>query len=356
MSFGFSVGDIQVALRLALFLHEKCFTKAQGAHVLYLRFGREIESLAENLQQLEAVIKHANSKRPRRPWRDHDEDCRSALQPLSQATGHFQKTLEECQKLLSDHERFQRDSAGFVDNVLWHMGTQRDVDILRERIHFHTTKLLILLKPFEIQLLLEIQRDVQLIRRELAEIKGLLVTILANGTLVESLHPTEQSIHFPEIPEEIIQRFLDAARHNAPETFHNVADLPLREGFDALVYNFARSTVEFNPGTDPSQKVPMETQFLNLLKSKWILEKLEESSQLEAAGSASLWASYLWELKKDIIKEYRRFDSNQLLAPPKGAVSLLPNEYFSIWVVEAQPLRPPDLAEQRHPEEQILEL
>lgn len=31
MSFGFSVSDLRVALQLALFLHEKCFTKAQGA-------------------------------------------------------------------------------------------------------------------------------------------------------------------------------------------------------------------------------------------------------------------------------------------------------------------------------------
>lgn len=59
---------------------------------------------------------------------------------------------------------------------------------------------------------------------------------------------------------------------------------------------------------------------------------------------------------QDIIKEYRRFDSNQLVEPPKDAVSRLPDECFAIWVVEAQPLRPPDLAEQRPLEEQILEL
>ena len=63
-----------------------------------------------------------------------------ALHPVSQAIGDFRKTLADCEKLLNDNSRFQRDSAGFVDNVVWHLSTQRDVDILRERIHFHGTK------------------------------------------------------------------------------------------------------------------------------------------------------------------------------------------------------------------------
>lgn len=54
--------------------------------------------------------------------------------------GDFKQTLDECKKLLDDHARFQRDEAGFVDNVIWHVSTQRDVDSLRERVLFHSTK------------------------------------------------------------------------------------------------------------------------------------------------------------------------------------------------------------------------
>lgn len=111
-----------------------------GADILYLRFGREIESFSDNLKQLEAVVNQTNRQRPRRTWRNPDDECRLALQPVSQAVGDFRKTLEECEKLLNDHERFRRDEAGFVDNVVWHLSTQRDVDILRERVQFHTTK------------------------------------------------------------------------------------------------------------------------------------------------------------------------------------------------------------------------
>ena len=59
---------------------------------------------------------------------------------------------------------------------------------------------------------------------------------------------------------------------------------------------------------------------------------------------------------KDIIKEYKRFDSNQLAAPPQDVICRLPAKCFLIWVVEASPLLPPDLAERRPLEEQILEL
>ena len=108
--------------------------------VLYHKFGRELESFTETLQQLVTIIKHANGQRPRRPWGYPDDECRVALHPVSQAIGDFRKTIADCERLLNDNERFQRDSAGFVDNVVWHLSTQRDVEILRERVHFHKTK------------------------------------------------------------------------------------------------------------------------------------------------------------------------------------------------------------------------
>lgn len=128
-------------------------SSSNNADILYLRFGREIESFTESLQQLEAVIDHANRQRPRRPFRNHNDECRHALQPLSQLVGDFKKTLDECEKLLNDHERFKRDTAGFVDNVVWHVSTQRDVDILRERVHFHATKVATMICPGDLSLL-----------------------------------------------------------------------------------------------------------------------------------------------------------------------------------------------------------
>ena len=66
------------------------------------------------------------------------------------------------------------------------------------------------------------------------------MTIMANGNPADHSQFDGQSIHIPDVPEEIVSRFLDAVRHDAPEAFHDIADLPLREGFDALVYSFAK--------------------------------------------------------------------------------------------------------------------
>ena len=325
--------------------------KSTDADVLYLRFGREIESFAKNLRQLIDVAENAIEKRPRRAWGNHNDDCRQALLPLLQAVGDFQATLAECQKLLSDRNRFQRDVAGFIDNVQWHTGTQKAVDELRDRVQFHSTKLLVLTKPFELHLLLEIRRELQELRREVAEIRGLLVTVLANGKPPESL---DVNFAFPDIPPEIEHRFFEAARRDGQVSTFDSTQMPLVEGFDALVYQFSRSTVEFNPGLD--QKIPEYTQYVNLLKSRWIMVKLDNSIHLQIEGPTSLWASYLRELKSDIIREYRRFNTNQLIAPPQESIVRLPDQCFEIWAKAASPLRPPDLAEKRHEEESVLKL
>ena len=132
--------------------------------------------------------------------------------------------------------------------------------------------------------------------------------------------------------------------------------MPLSEGFDGLVYHFARSTVEFKPRIDQSHKIPDELQMVNLWKSQWIMEHLEESIYLQEQGETSLWASYLDEIRTDIIREHRRFQTNQLVAPLVDNILLLPDEPFSVWAVAAPPIRPPDLAEKHHLEDRILEL
>ena len=322
-----------------------------------MRFGREVESFAANLKQLVAITDHANLQRPHRPWGNHADDCHQALQPLSQAVGDFQKTLEECQRVLNDHDRFQRDTAGFIDNVQWHLGsTQRDVDILRARVQFHTTKLHILLKPFELHLLLEIRQELQDLRREVAELKGLLVTVLANGKPSDSSLLADSNLSFLIIPGGVRDRFISAMKKDPPIPDPEPANMPLLEGFDALVYQFARSTVEFNPGLSLSQKVPDDTQFVNLLKSKWIMELLEKSQHFKDTGPASLWASYLRELKSEIIRECRRFETKQLVAPSNDAIIRLPDQCFSIWAKPDPPLEVPDLTEPRPLEDLILKL
>lgn len=76
-----------------------------------------------------------------RPWLPHDAaQFSTTLRPLPDLTGDFARTLRACEKLLNDHSHFRRNPAGFVDNVKWWMGVEGEVEKLKERIRFHTTK------------------------------------------------------------------------------------------------------------------------------------------------------------------------------------------------------------------------
>ena len=304
------------------------------------------------------MTEHAREQRKRLPWEPDisNDDGRADLGPLAEVTGDFYGTLRECQTLLRDRARFGRNEASFVHTVLWNTSAEREVNNLRERVHLHETKLFFAIKPFEFQLLIGIRSQLIQLREEVEVVKGLVVTLHKNDTLERSTFPIHPAVRRVQIPEEIIARFLNALNTNRPESFHDITDFPLKEGFDALVFHFAKSTIEFNPGVGLSQRVPEKTQYINLLKSKWILEMLNASSHLSTAKPDSLWTNYLGEVEMTIVEEYRRFDRRLLVAPPTNDITRLPDSCFSIWVVEVPPVRAPDLSEERILEDKILEL
>ncbi len=300
------------------------------------------------------MTKNAQDQRQTRPWGVEEDDCRAELQALGEVTGDFYGTLKECQNLLEDNAKFRRNPAGFVDNVRWHSSTESDISKLSERIKLHTTKLFFVIKPFEIQLLLGIRSELRKLRQDVQDLKGLVVTLHRTDTLGKAC-PIPTGVLMTQTPANIVSRFVAALDNNKPANFHDLAAFPLKEGFDALVYHFAKSTVRFNPGMGQSQRVPEETQYLNLLKSKWILERLKTSSQLAAAEIGSLWVNYSREVEAEIMEEYKRFEV-RLVAPPLDFITRLPDDCFSIWIVEAPSVQPPDLAEQRTLEDKILQL
>ena len=333
-----------------LLLSSDLLTYSIHTDVKYLQFGREINLLAEGLKRIETIVQNADAQHPRRPWHKQSEHVGTNM--LQEVTGDFLGTLNDCQTVLDDNSKFHRNSANFVDNVLWWSATEREVNALRERVHFHVTKVTFIAKPFETQLLLGIRRELQQLRRDVADLKGVVVqSVRPDGDRKGSVAPPASSI-----PDDLVLRFKDALYVNKPKSFDMIGHLPLKEAFDALIFNFANSTVEFYSRPELGLNIPEEPQYVNLLKARWIASNLEESYYFQAAGSDSLWADYLRELKDDIRDQFRRFESGTLIAPSSDVLSRLPDTCFSIWVVEQTPPRPPDLAEQRPLEEKVLEL
>lgn len=178
--------------------------------------------------------------------------------------------------------------------------------------------------------------------------------ILTNGPSNDSSNGSYlQSV---QISNELAIRFDSALGANAPLAFTERTEWPVREGFNALVFHFAKSTVEFSSNRRLGQNVPDPRQYLNLLKSVWTMRQLRDSPRFQQTGSESLWADYMRELEADIRGQFHRFDAQQLVRPPINDLLRLPDEHYTIWVDEEPPLRSLELVEQRPLENKILEL
>ena len=323
------------------------------ADLRYLEFGRQINQLADSLRTLEKVIDNADRQNslPRRPWHNEADHYGPSWDVLPQVAGDFKRTLHECNNLLNDHSKFQYSQAGFIENVIWWSSVEGDVNALKERVRFHMMKLTFIAKPFELQLLLGIKRELRRLRVDFNELSHFLIHGLRYQDSLSSTYL--QSL---EVPPELASRFANALQNNKPASFHNQANIPLKEGFDALVYHFANSTILFNPQPDLGQRDPEEHQYLNLVKCRWMTQIIRQSVSFQLASPDSLWADYMIELEDDIRGQFGRFDTGQLTRPLFDRISLLPESCFSIWFVERPPIGAPNLAEQRPLEEKILEL
>ena len=312
----------------------------------YAQFRQDIKSLGDSLGHLESIINNASNQA------SHPHRFGIALQVLPDVTGDFHQTLNDCENLLRKHAGLQRGRSNFLENFTWWTSAERDVYSLRERVKFHVTKVAFIAKPFETQLLLGIQRDVQQLRRDMAHLTG----VVTNGVGQMRNTSNPPFLDSVALPDHILNRFTIAFNRNRPVCFEENSHWPLKEGFDALVFHFSKSTIEFNSRPELGQNIPEGPQYLNLLKCIWIMERLKSSPYLTNAGTDSLWADYMRGLEDEITAQFRRFESGQLIAPTQDVISILPDSYYSIWVVEAPQMRLLNMAEQRPLEEKILEL
>lgn len=82
--------------------------------------------------------------------------------------------------------------------------------------------------------------------------------LLANEPLLPNSLQSGPTFTFPEIPQDISDKFLESTKVDTPDTFQDGTNWPLKEGFDALVYHFSR--------VRPSP--PLETRWTHVRKSE----------------------------------------------------------------------------------------
>src|SRR4051794_38153122 len=113
-------------------------------------------------------------------------------------------------------------------------------------------------------------------------------------TLLLDFGATRQSSLYgglPPVPRALAERYRQALDIAPPSTYYSVDRFPLAEGLDALVAAYSSSTVTL-PSRPGLRASPSMEQMNQLIKCRWILDRMCESSLL-VAYPGSVWACAL---------------------------------------------------------------
>ncbi|KAK1997603.1 hypothetical protein LX36DRAFT_578104 [Colletotrichum falcatum] len=323
------LGDVINFGKLAWDVYTFGWDKDFNATRQYAEFGRDVRGLAENLDILTRVVNKADqSLQQERVFKPLRWDPLS----LEEIIGDYKETLNECRNLITDNNRY-RLSSGPLRNIEWNVLVAPAADRLRERIALHNSKILHVLKPFEIDLLCRVREDIRLVHQDLAHRISAVHLDLHRliGVLVPDLeHAIAQQGRREPIQLEIPPIVADGLKHAwTAERQQGGLDPSLREMADAFVLHYHRSTFNFTAGILVENRIPSIEQYVSLLKCVWVMRYIRESPELQQSTTSSLshWPSYIQELENDLALQCDRF--RQDLVPP-SLTGLLPG-MFDIW-------------------------
>ncbi|EFQ31978.1 hypothetical protein CGRA01v4_13160 [Colletotrichum graminicola] len=323
------LGDVINFSKLAWDVYKFGWDNDFNATRQYAEFGRDVRGLAENLDILTRVVDRADqSLRQDGVFRPLRWDPSS----LEEIIGDYKETLTECCNLIAENHRY-RVSGGPLRNIEWNVLVAPAADRLRARIELHNSKVLHVLKPFEIDLLSRVREDIRLVHQDLAHRISAVHLDLHRliGVLVPDLeHALAQQARREPIQLEIPQIVADGLQHAwAAERQQDGSGSSLQEMADVFVLHYHKSTANFTAGILVENRIPDIEQYLSLLKCIWVMRHIRESPELRqsATGSLSHWPSYIQQLEDDLALQCDRF--RQDLVPP-ALTGLLP-EMFDIW-------------------------
>jgi hypothetical protein len=102
--------------------------------------------LHSNLKTIDTIVNAANTSL--------DNDSLGSfgspsydITSLTEIIGNFRLTLEDCRAFLRDETKF-RQKDGFVTNIVYNINVDAQVIHLTERLAFHSTKIGLVLDPF----------------------------------------------------------------------------------------------------------------------------------------------------------------------------------------------------------------
>ena len=135
----------------------------------------------------------------------------------------------------------------------------------------------------------------------------------------------------PPVPPALDERYRQALNIAPPPAYNGLEHFPLAEGLDALMAAYEASTVR-SPASRSSLRIwtPSMEEMNNLIKARWIFDRIRESSLLRSSSPDSIWAYALETALKSLQDEYGR--CQQVLDQNFQAIAALNPEFFRIWL------------------------
>lgn len=305
-----------------------------------MEFGQDVYNLSLNLRQLQGVFDNVRqSAGTIIPGNSSFHDVSS----LNAILDEPHTTIYECQQLLSRRDSFKEQS-GAIRNIYWNTFIESEVAQLHDKIKFHNVKILALLKPLELKLLLDIRSLVvhygESILRELERQNQRLFGdgITANAT--EAVDATRITV-----PEYLQRRFEFEARDAKPGTEFD-ASFPMHDGINAFLLHYQEdaATITYQRGFILSNPTQSPEQYLNMMKSIWIIQKVLGSWEyIETCRRGNrLLKCFVEDLGQKCLDVFNRYsakpDNPYKLINEPNEMSLLPlgNEAFIIWPRQTQ--------------------
>jgi hypothetical protein len=210
---------------------------------------------------------------------------------LNEIIGDYQRTIYECRRLLLSNRQYGQ-GVGPLRNIEWNVLIQPQAAALQERILHHNSKILIIIKPLEIDLLSQIISRLDALHGQVQQVYGLLTS-----NVPQAVRQQEQQLsHTLDCPPAIAAGFQRAAEQGTGNQ-RSTASRPLSDLTEAFLMHLRQSTINFLPeATFEAQIAPLK-EYISLLKCVWLMAQIEQHPDLHAADGESHWPSYVKGLK-----------------------------------------------------------
>lgn len=352
MSFGFSVTDIVHAAHIAKQIKDIWFTRINRADAHYLQFGRDVGGFEALLNRFEEAFNEYARVREIQLGVGSYRDAELIREKKEQEeqVGGFQDTVRDCSQLLEENGKYLVKRANAWDNAKWHIFSgQERADKLRARLQFHSTKIGVFMQTISVS----VQAATHMALRDIRlQIEQLPLRVLSEIAAQLSGRPRKDGL--PPILPDLDDLYKSGLQVDKPDAFVDVSSFPLKEGLDALASALEQSTIRLT-GSGLGLFHPTVQQLNNLIKARWIFDRMVESSQMREAGRDSLWYWCLETVQYQIKMEYSKHERD-IIAEEANIASLGP-ESFRIWMppLETTTVSITEADESQH-EEKILEV